>query len=404
MEQAIILNRKARSTVGLSSRLIARVTKNADHLGSEDEVLIVKNENALRSLSDEVKFRAILAEDEIDSKLLDGHNIPVVAGLKELGEISDDSIVAISPSGAVRTLYRPESRFNSIFATGNCNSNCLMCSQPPVEDDFCSMVEENLRLISLIKATPESMGISGGEPTLLGDGLVEIIAALRLRFPEMPITMLTNGRLLSNLDLARNVATAATGDFLFAVPLYADVPDVHDWIVQAKGAFSQTLEGLYNLARFGKMVEIRVVLHKQTIPRLTNLMDFIYRNLPFSCHVALMGLENMGYVKKNWDQLWIDPLDYASELSEAVRRLHYRGMSVSIYNLPLCVVPQEVRPFARQSISDYKNIYIDECSSCGLRSGCSGLFSSSIDRHSKGIIAQGSLSKAVIQVPFDTIQ
>jgi len=388
MEHPIILNRRARSTIALSCRLIGRVTKNPDSSLAEDEILLVKNEEAIRSLQNTSKFGAILAEGEIDPIRFGDHDIPIVSGLKEICEISDDSIVAISLSGSVRTLYRPESRFNSIFATGDCNSNCLMCSQPPVEDDFRSMADENLRLISLIKSPPESMGISGGEPTLLGDGLIEIISLLRSRFPEMPITMLTNCRLLSNPDLSRRVANAASRDFLFAVPLYADTPDIHDWIVQAKGAFSQTLEGLYNLARFGKQVEIRVVLHKQTIPRLTHLMDFIYRNLPFVCHVALMGLENMGYVKKNWDQLWIDPVDYGSELSEAVRRLHYRGMNVSIYNLPLCVVPKELHSFARQSISDYKNIYLEECDSCGLKQECSGLFCSSIDRHSKGIMAQ----------------
>ena len=108
---------------------------------------------------------------------------------------------------------------------------------------------------------------------------------------------------------------------------------------------------------------------------------------PFVNHVALMGLENMGYVKKNWDLLWVDPLDYADLLEEAVRHLFYRRLNVSIYNLQLCVLPRSLWPFARQSISDYKNIYLDECAACDVRENCGGLFQSSATRHSRGINA-----------------
>jgi hypothetical protein len=100
-----------------------------------------------------------------------------------------------------------------------------------------------------------------------------------------------------------------------------------------------------------------------------------------------MGLENMGYVKKNWGLLWIDPLDYMKELEHAVKHLFYRGIPASVYNLPLCVLPRSLWSFARQSISDYKNIYLDECEACQLRAHCAGLFASGKERHSRGIHA-----------------
>jgi hypothetical protein len=98
-----------------------------------------------------------------------------------------------------------------------------------------------------------------------------------------------------------------------------------------------------------------------------------------------MGLENMGYVKANWNLLWEDPIDYAPKLEEAVKYLFYRRMNVSIYNLQLCVLPHSIWRFARQSISDFKNIYLRACENCDVRNQCAGLFLSSETRHSRGI-------------------
>lgn len=231
------------------------------------------------------------------------------------------------------------------------------------------------------------MGITGGEPTLLKDGLVSILARLKARLPNTAVHMLTNGRLYGYEDFVAKLASVEHPRFISAIPLYSDVAVEHDYVVQAKGAFDETVIGLYNAAKYGLRVEIRVVLHKQTLPRLKKLAEFIYRNLPFVNHIALMGLENMGYVKTNWSLLWVDPADYSDTLEDAVRYLFYRRMNVSIYNLQLCVLPRPLWMFARQSISDYKNIYLDECQRCEVRTQCGGLFKSSETRHSRAIKA-----------------
>jgi hypothetical protein len=98
-----------------------------------------------------------------------------------------------------------------------------------------------------------------------------------------------------------------------------------------------------------------------------------------------MGLENMGYVKKNWETLWIDPVDYMSTLEEAALALTRQGMLVSIYNLQLCLLPKSLWGLARKSISDFKNIYLPECEGCAAKEHCAGLFLSQQDRHSAHI-------------------
>jgi hypothetical protein len=74
-----------------------------------------------------------------------------------------------------------------------------------------------------------------------------------------------------------------------------------------------------------------------------------------------MGMETTGLVFKNLKTLWVDPIEYMTELKIAVMYLPRRDINVSIYNLQLCILPQELWRFSKKSISDWKNIILDEC-------------------------------------------
>ena len=52
---------------------------------------------------------------------------------------------------------------------------------------------------------------------------------------------------------------------------------------EAKNAFNETVAGIYNLEKKRQKIEIRVVLHKLTIPRLFFLSYFIFR---FQVHIS----------------------------------------------------------------------------------------------------------------------
>ena len=156
-------------------------------------------------------------------------------------------------------------------------------------------------------------------------------------------------------------------------------------MVQAKGAFDETIRGILNLKSYSQKVEIRVVLHKQTYERLPELARFIARNFQFVDHVALMGLEITGFTRANLDELWIDPLDYQDQLKEAVHILTRAGIRTSIYNLQLCLLPKSLWEFSVKSISDWKNKYYPECSGCSERHGCGGFFESSDLKRSSNI-------------------
>jgi hypothetical protein len=129
------------------------------------------------------------------------------------------------------------------------------------------------------------------------------------------------------------------------------------------------------------------VLHALTAPMISETCRWLARNLPFVDHVALMGLENTGFAIANDASLWIDPMDYRAALADAVEQLNTAGVPVSVYNLPRCVLDRSIWPFAVQSISDWKNGFVEECGTCTERQGCSGLFTSGRPRLSRGIKA-----------------
>jgi His-Xaa-Ser system radical SAM maturase HxsC len=169
------------------------------------------------------------------------------------------------------------------------------------------------------------------------------------------------------------------------IPIYAAVDHVHDYVVQSAGAFDETVLGILRLKDQRQRVEVRVVLHAITAARIVETCRWIARNLPFVDHVALMGLENTGFAIANEEILWIDPMDYRESLAEGTEILASGGLNVSVYNLPRCVLARSVWPYAVQSISDWKNGYVDECDRCVEKPRCSGLFTSGRPRRSVGI-------------------
>ena len=362
-------------TRGISNQInepiIARVTRNYLNQDS-NQILIAENEIPINNLN---SFKAIITNLDIQKSRM---NSPSVYSVGTFDHLVDGDIVVINSDGIINTLYRINSVQNFLLTTERCNSNCLMCSQPPKDrNDIHYLFNIYKQLIPLIPKDCFEIGITGGEPTLLGDLFFELLQLIKVELPETEVHCLTNGRTFAWQSLAQRLGEMNFNRLMLGIPLYSDFYQVHDYIVQAKNAFNQTMQGFYNLALYDQRIEIRVVLHKQSIPRLTRLAKFIYKNLPFVEHIAFMGLEYQGYTPHNIDKLWIDPTEYMNELGEAANFLSARGLNVSIYNSQLCLMPQELWRYNKKSISDWKNIFLNECSKCAMRESCGGLFESS---------------------------
>ena len=314
----------------------------------------------------------------------------------EFDLISNDARVHLDPNldivpfdfvtiinSKIRLVYSARFKSNTVFTTVRCNSNCIMCSQPPLENEdgkfnlaiwykINELIEEN---------EIKSLGFSGGEPTILGEDLVHLINALTSKHLDLSIDVLSNGRRLgqnSGKELLKKFKHPERVQF--CIPLYSGISYYHDYIVQARKSFWDTVNALFNCNYFGFKTEVRLVIQKDTIENLGYFVKFIRKNLWFVNHFALMGLEQVGYAKSRFDEIDVTNSLKSNELfQQALVELSHEGLNVSIYNLPICYLPTQVHKYARQSISEWKNSYHSDCDSCNKKSECSGFFSWNIN-------------------------
>ena len=292
--------------------------------------------------------------------------------------LDEGDIIYVSVDGRrVGVLWKNSARHNGLLLTEQCDNYCLMCSQPPKDRDDAWLFDRARKVISLLPPGARALSLTGGEPTLHADALIGLLEHCKRVAPELSLHLLTNGRRFADPEFTCRYTAVGLPDIMAGIPLYAPEPGLHDFIVQAVGAFNETVHGILNLASLGQAVEIRVVVQRHTVPVLADLAAFIVRNLPFVTQVALMGLEMTGLARPNAPLVWADPADYQHELAQAVDILATAGITTRIYNHQLCVLDRRLWPYAVRSISDWKNDYLDICRSCSVRDACGGVFTTS---------------------------
>lgn len=355
--------------------IVGRITFGKKNiLGRSKDILVCKDANSLSTFG----YLATITE----TVAFKGKRKPYCI-VDDITEFHEGDVVVINTKGEIIFVYEINSNHNALMATERCNHRCIMCPQPPILQEK-DKTPFNLQLISLFNKNTQEIGITGGEPTLIGDNLFTLINHIKKVLPQTAISILSNGVKFAEKEYAMKLAKCRHQDLQIDIPLFSDIAEEHNRIVGAK-TFYKTVQGLYNLALFRQRIGLRIVVHKQTYKRLPQFADFIYHNFPFVAQVAFMQMETTGLAKENFDELWIDPYDYNNELREAVLLLADRGMKPYIYNAQLCVLPQEIRCYAQQSISDWKDIYIEECDGCALKGQCAGFFVSNRNAHSSHI-------------------
>lgn len=280
----------------------------------------------------------------------------------------------------VHVLIRETDQHHTVFLTNRCNSNCLMCSQPPTPQDDSWLVDEACRLAEHMRASPTFLGFSGGEPLLLGDRLGEVLDTFMARHPTTEFDILSNGRLLADRSFADQLLGGLGKRMSWMIPLYGHADFLHDFVVQHHGAFEETLAGLLHLQNWHQAIQLRTVLIRPVLEHLPAFCEFIGKNLPFVREVALMGCEPIGFALANREMTNINLCEWQDELAAGIKALERLQVKVILMNVPLCNLSPELRKYAQKSISDWKRTFEPECADCSVSADCSGIFS----WHAKG--------------------
>lgn len=286
-------------------------------------------------------------------------------------------IVWVDPKqGLLRTILTKTANANTLLVTEQCDNRCSFCSQPPNSlPDVELYHKATLALLNF--NSDEFVGITGGEPTINRSAFTTMLRLLNQAGNQTPLHILTNGRSFSDDEFISAVKDELIArEILWGIPLYGHTGELHDKLVGGVNAFNETVQGLMALSNLSQSIELRIIPLKGNLNTLINLADFIANLLPFVTMVSIMNLEPKGWARRNYDELYVPSAEQGDYLMECVSALRLRGISVNLFNYPLCHLPEEIRRYSCQSISDWKNYYPEECDGCAMKNRCGGFFTS----------------------------
>lgn len=354
--------------------IIGKVIKNGNVDNKQQYIQVLNKENMNIF---ENGYKAYIFENDSYPKSIDNYCYNV----KDIDSLCNFDVIEIINNKNIRVLYRDDSEDNYILVTNQCNSNCIMCPDADSVRNTKDIPNINV-IIDHIRAIPNDTGhitITGGEPGLLRDNLIQIIRECKINLPDTDFLLLSNGRVFSNTEFVNKFKAVAPKNIRVGIPLYADKSELHDNITRAPNSFVQAVCGIKKLLNRGIDVEIRIVVQKLNYNILDKIAKFICEEIPNVTMVNIMSLEMCGNAIINKDIIWVDYEDTKEYVYKACVELIRNGITVNLYNFPLCALDERVYAFALKSISDYKVRYRDECNSCTLVKECGGLFNSTIN-------------------------
>lgn len=347
-----------------SGHKVAAVAKNEELL----EMLVKQGLNVLF-----IKEAIVLYPENLILKLNEKDKEKIIYLL-------DNDVVEIQEDGKCFRAFCSDSPDNALLVTDKCNSNCLMC--PVAESirkngsskDIASIKE----IIRYIPSFAEHITITGGEPFILGEGIFDVLSALKRFLPNTEYLLLTNGRAFSIKKYAEQFFKASPPKIIIGIPLHGYNSETHDYITQSPGSFEQTFYGLKNILKYGFNVEIRIVVSKLNCSFISKIAELIIREFSGAYCVKFIGLEMLGNAAKNTNEVWIPYHEAFESFKDAIDLLVSNKIDVGIYNFPLCTLSKKYRCLSCKSITDYKIKYAKECENCLSKDACGGIFEGTI--------------------------
>jgi radical SAM protein with 4Fe4S-binding SPASM domain len=208
--------------------------------------------------------------------------------------------------------------------TIRCNLACAHCrrlesNEASPADLSTSQAEALIEQLAEVGRRQPQMPVlvfSGGEPLCRGD-LFHLVG--RARQHGIILALATNGTLIDG-DKARQIRDS--GIARVSVSLDGATADVHDRMRQIPGAFDRAIEGIRQLREHGVPFQINVTLTKQTAPQLSDVYELARSLGAVAVHIFMLVPVGCGQVLAETDML--SPQQYEQVMRE-IHTLESRG-------------------------------------------------------------------------------
>ncbi|MFO0659622.1 MAG: radical SAM protein [Polyangiaceae bacterium] len=271
----------------------------------------------------------------------------------------------------------------------HCNHYCGFCSNPttPYTHTFDTM---KVLVDDLVSRGYFGVILTGGEPTLHPE-LPKIVAYASEC--GLHVRMITNGWMLADAKLAKELATA--GLKLVHVSVYSTKPDVEQKLRGIGGTLERAYAAIRNAHDVGIEVNINSVINKLNADHLHLNTQHWIEHHPYIRHFIWNNLDpSMGRAEVNQAELTPRLADFEVSLHKAMTMLHRSGRTFRVEKVPLCYMTDfawastETRKIVKgeervvhflddkQTVrqTDWEHIYTKSCGACTLRTICGGLF------------------------------
>ena len=265
-----------------------------------------------------------------------------------------------------------------------CNNDCIMCSNQKdcrsIDKKYFSLSYLTKRIERFRQGNKEflddysdSFSMTGGEPTLHPE-FINIMRKVDYFFPGIKINLLTNGRMFSYPDYAKEILNLGF-NLELSVSIHGPNANLHDKITQTQNSFVQVVRGLENIIRFKKQTQsigIRVVIHRLNYKFLPEIAKFIKNNFSSIDRLIFIFFEIEGLAIKNLKELKVtynQLFPYVKKLHKFIR--HFPDMR--FYHFPLCVLPPTFFHYAWRTLPDFEVSFPNRCRKCTLKDLCLGV-------------------------------
>jgi len=250
-----------------------------------------------------------------------------------------------------------------------CDNRCLFCCREGLDDDDDD--DEPGPLVGRLAAAREiadEVTLVGGEPTLLGDGLVDAVASARaLGFRRVGLQ--SHGRHLADATpagpLARLVDAGLTD---VQLSIHGDGAAVHDHHVGVAGAWDRVMQALAALRGRSVQVAVVTVLTRSNFRNLQRLPEWLRARGVDAWALVVPRVSGGG----RWRFEQVIPrlgmaIPHALRAVDAGRR---RRLPSWIVGAPQCLLG----PYRRWSLAEPEpRGYAPGCRGCPAQASCAGI-------------------------------